>query len=355
MLVAAVEDLLKASVQPPNQKSPEPVEVVTTWNPTLGEFPLLRRHEPNCNSLSAEKTTLDRLTVHYASTPDKEFQLFKELCAKADAVLLIAPELDEVLLKRRTLIETFKTTFLGSNLQAVTLFSDKLQTFHWLLEHRLPTVPTFLLERDPAPTGFSHVPAVIKRRDGAGAVDTRLIQSEAEWDECVRQLRDAQRLHLFVWQPFVEGLSLSCTALLDNQGRLLEIFPVGEQQVSVFDEFRYHGGLIPAPVPEPIKSIVEQTVRHFCESAQGLHGLVGLDFLIPLETVDTSTPFPLIVDVNPRLTTSYVGYRQLTEQNILEHLLAAMLPSQSSPHRLSPLFWRDTEIRFDSTGRVSSP
>jgi len=44
---------------------------------------------------------------------------------------------------------------------------------------------------------------------------------------------------------------------------------------------------------------------------------VGFDILLP----DDSPHEPLLVEINPRLTTSYTGYRRLTQDNLAERMM----------------------------------
>jgi len=74
----------------------------------------------------------------------------------------------------------------------------------------------------------------------------------------------------------------------------------------------------------------------------GLYGYLGIDVLIP----DAAPETPLLVEINPRLTTSYTGYRQLCRDN-----LAAMWLSEYSP--AESLRWRSGQVEFDSAGECS--
>ena len=47
----------------------------------------------------------------------------------------------------------------------------------------------------------------------------------------------------------------------------------------------------------------------------------------------------LLVEINPRLTTSYIGYRKLTNENLMEHILF--------PERFpKPILWKDQTVQF---------
>jgi predicted ATP-grasp superfamily ATP-dependent carboligase len=84
----------------------------------------------------------------------------------------------------------------------------------------------------------------------------------------------------------------------------------------------------------------QRLVRRAAACIPGLRGYVGFDVLIP----DAAPNRPLLVEVNPRLTTSYVGYRALAEQNLAEWLLGR------SKERLT---WRAGRVNFDACGTVA--
>jgi predicted ATP-grasp superfamily ATP-dependent carboligase len=73
----------------------------------------------------------------------------------------------------------------------------------------------------------------------------------------------------------------------------------------------------------------------------GLSGYVGLDLLAPFATPEEL----LVVEINPRLTTSYLGYRALADQNIAQYLLPACRPEE-------PLRWKPQVVTFTADGVV---
>jgi predicted ATP-grasp superfamily ATP-dependent carboligase len=74
----------------------------------------------------------------------------------------------------------------------------------------------------------------------------------------------------------------------------------------------------------------------------GLRGYVGVDLIVPDDNPDR----PIVVEINPRLTTSYIGYRRLTDDN----LAARMLDADASP---PPIAWREGFVTFDAAGNTS--
>ena len=79
-----------------------------------------------------------------------------------------------------------------------------------------------------------------------------------------------------------------------------------------------------------------------CRSIAGLSGYVGFDLLFPHDEPKSMR----IVEINPRLTTSYLGYRVLCKENIMERVL---FPENFH----EPMRWADRAARFTPDGQVS--
>jgi predicted ATP-grasp superfamily ATP-dependent carboligase len=90
---------------------------------------------------------------------------------------------------------------------------------------------------------------------------------------------------------------------------LCQVWPVAEQRLRR-DGFEYLGGQIPAvDIPADLAA---QLISRCRVCISGLHGYVGFDFLAPEESPEEL----LLVEINPRLTTSYVGYREASRDNL---------------------------------------
>ena len=92
---------------------------------------------------------------------------------------------------------------------------------------------------------------------------------------------------------------------------------------------------MPARIDPAIGQEVRRVAERTLSELSGWSGYVGFDFLIP----DENPAVPLIVELNPRLTTSYLGYRRLCRDNLMERLL---FPGRFS----SPLSWRSEPLAF---------
>jgi tyramine---L-glutamate ligase len=276
--------------------------------------------------------------IHWAESAEHESVLFSNLAAEGEATFVIAPESDGILLARRRQVDDAGGRFLGHSADAIQLCSDKLAFCEHLARHELPTVPTELF--DSLATGSTfHFPLVVKPRDGAGSQDTFLICDERD----LRRHREILRTTFggpreAIMQPYVAGRSLSVAAIVDSVSGVVQGFPAGQQHQSDDGRFHYRGGAIPARLPASVD--VAGLVQRVCRSINGLSGYIGFDLILP-----SASPQPLFLEANPRLTTSYLGYRALAAENLAARIL--------HPARVdNPIAWKAETIVFTADGRL---
>lgn len=320
MLWAIVDDLLRISE----------CEVATTLDARLSDD-ARSRHSARC----------DIVTV---SDSSEERRQFDRLTASSDAVLVIAPETDGQLAERVHRARSLGTQTLNCSPEAIELCGDKLRLAEHLEGHALATIPTALADwsRDEPPQS-QHESWMVKPRDGAGSWLTFRIRADSrnEWQRAARAYEQAGVPHKALIQPFVAGQPLSVGCLYHTNGEI-EIFPIGRQWLS--DEFVYLGGSIPADISLATEITLRKLVLSACATISGLSGYIGFDLLLP----EADPSRPLIVEINPRLTTSYVGYRRLSTNNLAERWLRVtglLLNSDSSQPS-----WSSIRIVFDSNG-----
>ncbi len=294
--------------------------------------------------------------------------MFHELAQGADATLVIAPETAGVLAERRRMTDAAGGRFLGPTAEAIELCGDKLSLFELLVRHSIPTIPTSRIESFDGSPPYPF-PIVVKPRDGAGSVDTVLIRGADEFRTFLRKLCQrrpltpdpspaggagervrtggpAENRHSeMIVQPFITGRALSTAALVDVRDGRIDILPVGEQRLTNDGGFGYRGGRIPADDLTPaLAAAAVDLVGEVCGTLTGLTGWIGVDLI-----VSSKAPQLRIVEVNPRLTTSYVGYRRLTGANLAARILAcdeAGDPVEWNLIRPSPC------VEFDADGTV---
>jgi predicted ATP-grasp superfamily ATP-dependent carboligase len=319
MLLALVEDLFCVPG----------VDVVTMWDARLGTFP-------------AEVS--GRLSIVEAASPAHEEVEFARLCEECEAAFVIAPDFHGILAARVAMAAS-RTKMIGSSHESTSLCSDKLQLAEFLNEEDISTIPTALFElsgfssRDVAST--SEFPCVIKPRDGAGSVLTFRVEDAVELSELSRRLQRDDAGFSFIRQPLVDGLAVSCAAIIalgggqvgDIEKPQVDVLPPCEQILSGDGRFSYEGADFPGRLNPTDVDLIESVVRRCSSIIPGLCGYVGFDLVIP----DESGAEPLIVDINPRLTTGYLLWRKMCVDNLAARMLKSCVAEAGTS--AGPLSW----------------
>ena len=302
------------------------LKVVTTWHQPLGPFPL---------------TGVRAIPV---AGPAEEARIFDDLSASADWTLVIAPEFDHLLETRSQRVLHNGGRLLGSGPDAIAVAGDKQRTAEVWLERGLPAIATRtvsgpLLAKAAGPP--LPVPFVIKPRFGAGSQATRVVRSVADWRGMVAELTEEPLLTQAVVQPLREGTPASCAVFCGGEETDPIVLPIARQHISPDGRLKYLGGSLTWPVAE--RPEVRSVVNTACRAIPGLRGYVGVDLLL----TDCGRSCEL-VELNPRLTTSYLGYRELAEPGTAGFMGTIPLRSQSD---LAP--WDVTQAEPGSTAWLS--
>ncbi len=306
------------------------------------------------------------LTTIGISSQPALLHALRQTAAAVDAVLLVAPESGgtlELLLRtvqdlhpsdRSQLVAT-RPVLLNLDADLTRCFADKFATWEWLSAHGLPTIPTRLIDSGVAevllrlPDGgrqgvfardSRETPAVVvKPRDGAGSDGVRIVRdARVPW----RDLPDGASNAPLIAQPFVRGQACSFGLIGGGEAGETTILPAAEQCLHCDGtSLQYRGGVVPA-APRVCEA-VEKVARRLSFAVGGFRGYLGVDVIM-----DEMLPEQVvIVEVNPRLCTSFVGYQALAQEN----LAARFLGWQQQPGNRG-VRWNSGQVSFDVSGRV---
>ncbi len=246
----------------------------------------------------------------------------------ADAVWPIAPESGEALERIHRSVLKRGRRLLGSHPDAVRLTASKQATSHHLLRVGIAVVPTY------TPGDELHDASgkwVVKPDDGAGCSDTRLfhnLTAARQW----LQFNSGN----YVLQPFIPGSALSlCVLCREGTADLLSC---NRQRVAVGDDqFHFLGSVVNALTDED--GAFAELARRIAAAIPGLWGYVGIDLV-------QSNSQPVVMEVNPRLTTSYVGLHQALGCNPAELVLSLL--DEAKPLRLPKFTPRRIEVDLEA-------
>ena len=264
---------------------------------------------------------------------------FRELAAASDFTLVIAPELDDLLLTHCTWVEESGGRLLGPSAAAVRLSADKWAIGQHLQRHHVPTPECRRLLGAGEEVSLSY-PLVWKPRFGAGSIATFLVHDAGDWTRCRREAREEGWRGESLMQSWVPGRPAS-VALLLGPSQCLPLAPA-TQELSDDGRFHYRGGSLPLPPPLAARAV--RLARRAVETIPGLAGYVGVDVILG-DAVDGSGDW--VIEINPRFTTSYIGLRALCRDNLAGAMLRVVQGLE-----VPALSWRPGPVRFTADGTV---
>jgi predicted ATP-grasp superfamily ATP-dependent carboligase len=259
--------------------------------------------------------------LHFPTAGMQE-RTFDALAAAADFTLVIAPEFDGILERLARRVEEVGGRLLGPSPNAIRLSADK-------------AAMATLWEKSgvPIPRSSSRYPLVYKPRFGAGSQATFLIRNDDELAQAERRRIEENWHGAMMRQAYVEGLPASVAFLAGPAG--WHALPAVEQRLSGDGRFHYRGGRLPLPPPLDVRarSLAERAAR----TVAGWLGWFGVDLILGATEKDD-----VALEINPRLTTSYLGLRRSARFNLAAAMLA--LATASTP---PPWDWHSEQIVFD--------
>ena len=264
----------------------------------------------------------------------EELERLAHWSRRVDAVLLIAPETGARLADRCRHVERSGGHLVSPDSEFVDLAGDKTRTARRLQAAGVPTPEALPLDPLTSPPASFFYPAVWKPVDGAGSWETWLVSDHA--DAAARPPRTGpSRL-----ERFCPGLAVSVAALCGPRGAVL--LPPCRQHLTDDGRLGYRGGSVPLPTAA-LTTRACRLARAALSALPPTRGYIGLDLVLG---DDPDGAHDVVIEVNPRLTTSYVGLRRAAETN----LAAAMLATAGG--NPGPLFFRVGTVEFDAGGHV---
>jgi tyramine---L-glutamate ligase len=243
-----------------------------------------------------------------AAPRDTPFDLYQRGLMLADAVWPIAPETGGILERLSITALSAGKILLGSYPDAIRVAASKRETYRTLASESIPAVATFNAgEAWPDISGAW----VVKPDDGAGCEDTFIFA-----DQSAARAWLERRGGNLIAQPWIEGEALSlCVLYANGQARLL---CVNAQHIFLQDGRISVDALDVNAVTdanEEFQALAERTAT----ALPGLRGYAGID-LIRTGTPDGAKKI-VVLEVNPRMTTSFCALREALGLNVAELVL----------------------------------
>lgn len=281
----------------------------------------------------------NRLHVHKFSriSSNSEEELIDHwvrVAKTCDLSLIVAPETDKTLLR---IVESFRDRgieVVAPSKQFIEVASDKRETATRLSNAGVPhpfttwlqinqgdaqyhTVGKYDPDKKDRPQSF-----LIKPHDGCGSQG---ICWFGTYSDALRALQNDQ-----VLQEKASGKDVSIAVISSDKQTCL--LPAVSQTLDA-DTLEYLGG------EGPLSEALQDRARNIALQAlnampEGKRGFIGLDLII-----GDSPELDYVIEINPRVTTSYVGLRKMIAGNLAAKLFDLEFGSINDGHQNSPIRW----------------
>lgn len=227
-------------------------------------------------------------------------QIWQQQIQQADAVWIIAPETDGILFDLTELASKYNQAVIGSDLHAIKTTSSKQSTYAHLSKLQIPVVHTRPYKNAAIGVGDW----LIKPDDGVGAEG--VVVGNIDVLSQYIQRHDANVNHLVI-QPFISGIPASISVFSHKQSLMVLSYNLQhiENKESVL---YYRGGILNGA--RQYQPQMDTLAANILSAMPGLQGYWGIDVMI-----DPNSKQLTVIEINPRLTTSYIKLKEAMAYN----------------------------------------
>lgn len=279
--------------------------------------------------------------IKVVSEKDNFLKKFETSVKENEYCFIIAPEFSNILYDLTKIVKSNRKALLSVDLKGIELGTSKFKNYMFFKKNNLTTPQTHLIPfkgrlLDPEFVIQKYkefkTPIVIKPDDGVGAESIYYFENESQILSFFKERsHDLEPERPFILQNFIDGKDLSvCLISLFNKSKNQKkppvILSVNAQEINIKSSSgasEYFGGYTPAENYKEIRAQLEPIFRKvdfsmFC-------GYFGIDFV---RSIDNSI---LFIEINPRLTTSYIGLRNIIDVNPAELIYNSKTDSSDFP------------------------
>jgi predicted ATP-grasp superfamily ATP-dependent carboligase len=257
--------------------------------------------------------------MHSVNHNNEFLDVYKKCLEKVNSCFIIAPEFSNILYMLTEIALNFQKKVYSIGLDGIKLGTSKLKTYQFFKNNHLNTPLTFEIPKIDGKVDmdfiyekfieFNH-PFIIKPEDGVGAESIYYFQSKKELEvlnsERIIPLNNDRK---FILQEYIEGSDFSVSLINKS------ILSINYQNVkfkNLLGASYYLGGYTPIEQYAHIEELIKKDLANI--NLNQFNSYFGIDFI---KTVNDNIYY---IEINPRLTTSYIGIRNILDQNPLKLL-----------------------------------
>ena len=249
------------------------------------------------------------------------------------------------------------------------IFTDKFRTFQWLQRYGVSTPVTKAISvaeydelrhsrscqhlfTDGQSMPMNKGLGILKPRDGVGCDGVSFIQFAGDEFSATAEKSTAETTSVdttaierpWLIQEYVPGVPCSI-GLIGGRGRgPATILPPAIQNLRLqHGQPVYCGGRIPCDLD--LQDAILPLAEKLASAVGEFSGYLGVDIVV--RRAFSGELVATVIELNPRLCTSYVGYRRATDSNLAGLILQE--PAETEIH------WRTAGTEFEACGQIIAP
>jgi len=287
------------------------------------------------------------------STRDEFYKKITEFSSLVEGVYVIAPESGQVLENIVEMVENSGGTSLNCKVNAIKHVSNKMSTYETLKKHEIQVPKTSLVDTDEKLNRIKSLaknlgyPVVFKPLEGVSCNGLSFVKTEKDIQMALLKIAQESTREHFIIQKQITGKNASACVFSD--GNKAKAVSLNKQFVSLSspgDESKYYGGII--PYNHLLEKMALKTAERAVEGVKGLRGYVGVDMVL----TDRES---IVIEINPRLTVSYVGLKKAVNFNpgqaIIEAVVEGRLPKNF--HKAGYSFFSKIKVPATSNQQIA--
>ena len=313
-------------------------------------------------SAAAEMLSLTEDPADWLAHPDRDPGRFA-------ATMVIAPESGGTLVSLLQQLQAGhwqSVPNLNVSWARAEIFTDKFRTFQWLQRYGVSTPVTKAISvaeydelrhsrscqhlfTDGQSMPMNEGLGILKPRDGVGCDGVSFIQFAGDEFSATAEKSTAETTSVdttaierpWLIQEYVPGIPCS-VGLIGGRGRgPATILPPAIQNLRLqHGQPVYCGGRIPCDLD--LQDAILPLAEKLASAVGEFSGYLGVDIVV--RRAFSGELVATVIELNPRLCTSYVGYRRATDSNLAGLILQE--PAETEIH------WRTAGTEFEACGQI---
>ena len=275
--------------------------------------------------------------IHKVDAKDNYINIFKNQVRNSKYIFIIAPEFSNILYELTEIAKKYKKIILSVDLEGIKLGTSKIITYSFFKKNKINTPKTYLIPSRNKKFDLEFIiqkfkelkrPIIIKPEDGVGAESIFYFGSENQIREFFHSLDNSFEYNRsYILQEFIDGRDLSISLIGDSSNLNSQIatpifLSINSQDVEIRNlkiKSEYFGGYTPVQGQKKILNYLSKILNKI--NLSKFSGYFGIDFI---QKKNKTIHF---LEINPRLTTSYIGLRNVIDINPVELILNSKLNS----------------------------